>query len=471
MKGLTYRLVAVTDAAGKYKPGAARDGNEDLMYVDLDLAGEANASTVPDSFNSPGSLGMLMVVADGMGGMNAGEVASQIAIDTVKEEFQKEKLSEIDIESPEARAAYMEGVIARANDNIQNDANLNPARSGMGSTLIMAWLMPNGELTVSWIGDSRAYVYNRKGGLHLLSEDHSFVQQLVNKGIITYEQSFDHPQNNVVMKSLGDPSQPCEPESRQYHVGKGDIIMLCSDGLSGVLRDKPGKNPESKKPYPEENLQDYFNQFHGSMKELQTALWRAAEAGGWYDNVTAIFCSIVEGPASKVVPEVTKLEKAQAEEIKRARIAQGFDDNAGKSGKSKKWIYIVVLLILIIATAASFFILRQKENEKSAKANIEQKGGPVVSSEETKNIPAKSATKETVTPKQDGAPAAAPKITPPSEKSGSTKTPAQTKQNDEKEVKAERPIKELTPQEEERKNGVSQKHFGDPKERKAVINS
>lgn len=391
--GLTYRLVGVTDPAGKYKPGAARDGNEDLMFVDLDLSGEANASTVPDSFVSPGSLGMLMVVADGMGGMNAGEVASEIAINTVKSEFQKDKLLEADAAaSPEARAAYMERVIALADENIKADAAVNPARSGMGSTIIMAWLMPDGELTVSWIGDSRAYIYNRKGGLRMLSEDQSFVQELVRKGVITYEQSFDHPQNNVIMHSLGDPSQPCQPETRQYHVGKGDIIMLCSDGLSGVLRDKPGKDPLTKKPYAEENLQDYFNAHHDSMKELQTALWRAAERGEWYDNVTAIFCNIVDGPASKVNSEVAKYEKELAEEIKQARIAQGFDDNV-KSGKSTKWIYIIILLILAVAAALSFYFLHQKESAE--KVQTELGAGNVVNSEDVKNVPKKAATSAT----------------------------------------------------------------------------
>ncbi len=353
MKNLTFRLVAVTEAAGKYRPGAVRDGNEDALYVDLDLAGTANVSTVPDSNVTPGKAGALFVVADGMGGMNAGEVASQIAVDTVRAAFQPMYLTDDIIATPESRARYMENTIRRANENILREAAANPQRAGMGSTMIMAWLMPGGQLTVSWIGDSRAYVFNKKIGIHSLSEDHSLVQQLVRNGLITYEQSFDHPQNNVILRSLGDASQECQPETRQYHVGKGDILLLCSDGLSGVLRDRPGKDPATGKAYQEENIEEILSACSDSMAECKKILWNAAERGGWYDNVTTILCSIVDGPASQVGKETSQYEKSLSAAIRDAK------GSAPKSsgGGSKKWIYIAVLVILAIIAAASFFPL------------------------------------------------------------------------------------------------------------------
>ncbi|MDE6272064.1 MAG: protein phosphatase 2C domain-containing protein [Muribaculaceae bacterium] len=402
MKNLTFRLVAVTEAAGKYRQGAVRDGNEDALYADLDLAGTANASTVPDSNVSPGNAGALFVVADGMGGMNAGEVASQIAVDTVRAAFQSQYLTENIISSPESRAQYMEDTIRRANDNIIREAAANPERSGMGSTLIMAWLMPDGQLTISWIGDSRAYVFNKKIGIHSLSEDHSLVQQLVRNGLITYEQSFDHPQNNVILRSLGDASQPCQPETRQYHVGKGDILLLCSDGLSGVLRDRPGKDPATGKSYPEQNIQNILSAYSDSMTECKNALWRAAELGGWYDNVTTILCSIVDGPASQVGKETALYEKELASAI---RDAKGTTQSSG--GGSKKWIYIAILAILAVAAIASFFIMPDSEENKMPEETPKAAASGAVSSEDVAEEPQASPINQPVAPTRE--PSSTPK--------------------------------------------------------------
>lgn len=377
MKNLTFRLVAVTEAAGKYRPGAVRDGNEDALYADLDLAGTANASTVPDSNVSPGKAGALFVVADGMGGMNAGEVASQIAVDTVRAAFQSIYLTDDIIATSESRAGYMENTIRKANDNILREASSNPQRTGMGSTLIMAWLMPDGQLTVSWIGDSRAYVFNKKIGIHSLSEDHSLVQQLVRNGLITYEQSFDHPQNNVILRSLGDASQPCQPETRQFHVGKGDILLLCSDGLSGVLRDRPGKDPATGKAYQEENIQDILSAYSESMTECKNTLWRAAERGGWYDNVTTILCKIVEGPASQVGKETALYERELSASIREAK--GGAPESYSRGWK--KWIYIGVLVILALIAAASFFLLPGSDDSKTPESPSRNKSEETVNSE------------------------------------------------------------------------------------------
>lgn len=375
MKDLTFRLDGYTHAAGKYNPGAVRDGNEDAFFVDLDLSGKTIIDTAPNALLTLGDYGTIMAVADGMGGMNAGEVASQIAIDTVRAAFQPSAITPQITDSPESRAAYLENVLRRANQNIIDNATANPSRSGMGSTLIMAWLMPSGELTLTWIGDSRAYVYNPQIGIHPLSEDQSFVQQLVKKGLITYEQSFDHPQNNIIMHSLGDASQPCAPETRQFNVGKGDIILLCSDGLSGVLRDRPGKNPLTGKPYEEENIQEVIKDNYDSVSDCRKALFQAAERGKWYDNVTVIVCRIVDGPKSKVKGQVEVYERQLAQEVKKAKSEMG--DPAESSAKTKKLLIfaIIALVILGIVGWVAFYLLSDKEetdNEKSKIENVDQ---------------------------------------------------------------------------------------------------
>lgn len=295
-QNISFRLVSYTDAAGKYSPDAFRSGNEDNFYVDDDLTDETTNRVSQDEVLQLGELGMLMVVADGMGGMNAGEVASQIAVDTVKAAFKVESLTDSVIASSQSRQKYLEQVIKQADRNIKSEARKDSNREGMGSTIIMAWLF-NDELTISWCGDSRAYIFNEKSGIRLISQDHSYVQELVNKGLLTYDQTFDHPQNNIITRSLGDPTKDARPESKTLKVGNGDIILLCSDGLSGVLRDRKTYDSNGK-ILPEENIEDIIRANTSSMKECREALWQAAERGGWYDNVTAILCQITDGPES-----------------------------------------------------------------------------------------------------------------------------------------------------------------------------
>lgn len=183
---ISFRLVAYTDAAGKSSPDAVRGGNEDNFYVDDDLTDTTTNKVAQDEIIQLGDLGMLMVVADGMGGMNAGEVASQIAIDTVKAAFTTKSLTDVTIATAQARQKFLEQVIKTADKNIKVEARKDRCREGMGSTIIMAWLFGD-ELTISWCGDSRAYIFNEKSGIRLISQDHSYVQELVNKGLLTYD--------------------------------------------------------------------------------------------------------------------------------------------------------------------------------------------------------------------------------------------------------------------------------------------
>ena len=303
-KKISYRLVAYTDAAGKFSPEAYRSGNEDNFYVE-DLTDTSKDRVSQDEIIQLGKFGLLMVVADGMGGMNAGEIASQIAVDTVKASFNADSLTQGVVATSQSRQRYLEHIIKVADKNIKTDARKNPDREGMGSTIIMAWLYED-ELTISWCGDSRAYLFNEKSGIRLISQDHSYVQELVNKGMLTYDQTFDHPQNNIITRSLGDPTKDAKPESKTIKVGKGDIILLCSDGLSGVLRDRKTYDSQGHL-YPEENIEDIIKAHCDSMKECREALWKAAERGGWYDNVTAILCQITEGPESTwaKIPDVS----------------------------------------------------------------------------------------------------------------------------------------------------------------------
>ena len=296
---IIFRMVAYTDAAGKSSVDAPRNGNEDNFFFAYDLGHDIPVKGEPDTDTPLSDCGLLMVVADGMGGMNAGEVASQIAVDTVSEFFAPGKITPDLAQDHQKRKKYMEHVICEADVRIKKDSKQNLEHQGMGSTIIMAWIVGD-ELTLSWCGDSRAYRYNSANGIEPLSKDQSYVQELADKGIISYEDTFDHPQGNIVTRSLGDLSRKAIPETRWFKLYNQDIILLCSDGLSGVLRDKKTYGVDGCL-LEGDNLEDIIGANRGSLKECREALWRAAEQADWYDNVTAILCEIRTG-ASTYVP-------------------------------------------------------------------------------------------------------------------------------------------------------------------------
>lgn len=343
-QNISFRLVSYTDAAGKYYPGAFRNGNEDNFFVDDDLTDDTTNRAAQDEILQLGDLGMLMVVADGMGGMNAGEVASQIAVDTVREAFKTNNLTESVVATAQTRQKYLEHVIKQADRNIKSESKIDRSKEGMGSTIIMAWLLGD-ELTISWCGDSRAYIFNDKSGIRLISQDHSYVQELVNKGLLTYDQTFDHPQNNIITRSLGDPTKETRPESKTLKIGKGDIILLCSDGLSGVLRDRKTYDTNGQL-FPEENIEDIIRANASSMKECQEALWIAAERGGWYDNVTVILCQITDGPESQWSTTVSL-----------SNVSNG-------KYKKRTSLYVIIGILVVAAIIAAFFIGKEFQHSK-----------------------------------------------------------------------------------------------------------
>lgn len=286
-------LVAWSEPAGKFDPNAPLEGNEDNLFVDSDLAANTPGVIQSDVTIPLGEYGCLMVIADGMGGMNAGEVASSIAIETIKKYFAHDKITKDIVSTSYAKKEYLEYVIKEADKSVKIEAKNDLAKNGMGSTIIIAWLTHSG-LTISWCGDSRAYLFEPEIGLKLLSEDHSYVQDLVKANKLDYNDTFDHPQGNIITRSLGDPSKVAQPETREFEVKEGDIILLCSDGLSGVLRDRKTKDRDGNF-YPGENIEDIIINNQESLIECRKSLFEAAEKADWYDNVTVILCKVTEG--------------------------------------------------------------------------------------------------------------------------------------------------------------------------------
>lgn len=367
-KHIIFRMAAWTDAAGKYDSNAPLEGNEDNYYIDDDLGDNTPSHWVADEDIVLSDYGMLMAVADGMGGMNAGEVASQIAHDTVAEFFAPGKITTQLAATHESRSRYMEDIVRETDRRIKADAHSNGGHKGMGSTLIMAWIV-NGELTLTWIGDSRAYRFNPATGIELLSRDHSYVQELADKGIITYEQTFEHPQGNIVTRSLGDTSQKAKPESRLFKVYDNDIFLLCSDGLSGVLRDKKTYD-ENGQLYPGDNLEDVIANHQTSLRECREALWKAAENADWYDNVTAILCKISSGAGDSVAHGQTK-ENHNSLNTQENPLNKTFDGFTIRVSRKKLVFFCIVCFSLFCGVLAGLFINGKTKKKEEPKPKIQ----------------------------------------------------------------------------------------------------
>ncbi len=175
----------------------------------------------------------VVVVCDGMGGHAAGEVASGLAVETIKEFFTEQEKGSGGMTTPQAVYAAVEN----ANLGIYNDAQANPARDGMGSTCVLA-LLRGRELYLGHVGDSRAYLV-RGGGIKQLTKDHSFVEEMVKAGMITPHETHSNPQRNVILQSLGrSESVNIEVSTEGVIVQPRDYLLLCSDGLTTVVADQ-----------------------------------------------------------------------------------------------------------------------------------------------------------------------------------------------------------------------------------------
>jgi len=173
----------------------------------------------------------LLIVADGLGGYTAGEVASRLAVielaETVKRMIPGSKTITNEMKKDLLRAGFK-----KASDEISYHTQIMPERKKMGTTLVAALLDDQGRGVVANVGDSRAYLVGDK--IRRVTKDHSYVQELVDKGMITEDEAFDHPESNIVTKIIG--TGDGEPDLYDIELGER-ILLLCSDGLSGALKD------------------------------------------------------------------------------------------------------------------------------------------------------------------------------------------------------------------------------------------
>ena len=231
------------------------------QYVGTDTGRQRRANEDSMLARSP-----LFVVADGMGGAQAGEVASRLAI----ESFQHGLDDTTDAEG--SLAAYARA----ANVSIHERSQANAEHAGMGTTLTAVYVGAE-EVAIAHVGDSRAYCL-RDGELLRLTDDHSLVDELIRQGKLTPEEAVEHPQRSVITRALG-PEPEVEIDTRSYRARDGDVYLLCSDGLTTMVPDA---------------LLAEILLAHGRLRDAGEALIAAANEAGGRDNITVVLLRVEE---------------------------------------------------------------------------------------------------------------------------------------------------------------------------------
>ena len=316
---IKFSLAARCEAAG-------RQNNEDNFQLTDDLCND-QWGFLTDKEGILSEKGALLVVCDGMGGMNAGEIASDLAVKTTKEWFSADRLTPQVTASVKSIEHHIREAIMASDTTIKEMGRQNSEQEGMGCTIVIAWIIGE-NVHIGWCGDSRAYRYNPMFGLEQLSHDHSYVQCLVDSGKLSEELAFDHPDGNIIIRCLGDTSRQAQPDVKSFPLYNNDIILLCSDGLNSVLRDK--------------EIESVMSEHVDTLENCRNALWTTSEKAGWTDNVTIALCRILSGGLTVKNDSVTlSPENAITESRKQ---------------KPSTFIITIVVLLMLMAFIAGHYV-------------------------------------------------------------------------------------------------------------------
>jgi len=251
--------LVVAEEAFKTDTGRQRNANEDSYFA------------------SP----PVFAVADGMGGAQAGEVASRIAAGAF----------EGGVEGEEAAETQLEQIAQRANTEINDLAQKDSSRAGMGTTLTAA-LVRDDEVAFGHVGDSRAYVL-RDGEMKRLTKDHSLVEELRRQGRLTDEEAEEHPQRSIITRALG-PEPKVNVDTMTVPAKANDIFLLCSDGLTTMVSD--------------EQIAQILSEAR-SLRSAVNKLIDAANSGGGRDNITAVAFRLAEEGEEEPAEDATLISR------------------------------------------------------------------------------------------------------------------------------------------------------------------
>jgi len=215
----------------------------------------------------------LFAVADGMGGAQAGEVASKLAAATLEGGDEADGLDGVE---------RVRALILQANRRVYERATNDPTASGMGTTMTVA-VVEGMNVAIGHVGDSRAYLV-RDGRMEQLTEDHSLVNELLKSGKLSPEEAHVHPQRSVITRAVGtDPDVDVDGFTIEAY--DGDVFLLCSDGLTDMVED--------------EDILDLVDRHRDDLDRAVRSLVAAANRGGGEDNITAVAFRVEPGPAGE----------------------------------------------------------------------------------------------------------------------------------------------------------------------------
>ncbi|MCH8256507.1 MAG: Stp1/IreP family PP2C-type Ser/Thr phosphatase [Proteobacteria bacterium] len=225
------------------------------------------------------------VLADGMGGLNAGEVASSMAvhllIDALAEYRNGSSLVAAEINSLDsdlpAESQVLRKLVEKANDSLFHVSQTQPQCQGMGTTVVAAYYH-NDKVSVAHIGDSRMYRF-RAGVLEQITKDHSFVQELIDKGLLTKEEARASNKKNVVTRVLG-VAPVVEVEVHEHEVEEGDVYLMCSDGLHDLVTDH--------------DIENSLIELSSNLNELAGHLVNLANVSGGKDNISIVLTRVLK---------------------------------------------------------------------------------------------------------------------------------------------------------------------------------
>jgi protein phosphatase len=258
-------MLRVAEHFERTDTGRQRRGNEDAFYA-----------------RAP-----LFAVADGMGGAQAGEVASHLAVEVLEQGL------------PDGGGSVEERLRARvreANARIMESAQADDARAGMGTTLTVAYVGED-DLTVAHVGDSRLYRL-RDAAFERLTDDHSLVEELVRQGKLTPEEADEHPQRSIITRALG-AEEGVEADSTTWAGRDGDVYLICSDGLTSMI--------------PEAHVAQILAEAPSLASAGRTLIDAANDAGG-RDNITVVLFRLEDIAAGAAAPQETAEHAAVARE-------------------------------------------------------------------------------------------------------------------------------------------------------------
>jgi serine/threonine protein phosphatase PrpC len=276
----------------------------------------------------------LFAVADGMGGAQAGELASSLAAAALKDSQ----------EPGEGGEERVNELIQQANRRVYERQSQDAAASGMGTTMTVA-LVEDGRVAIGHVGDSRAYLI-RNGALEQLTEDHSLVAELVRSGKLSPEEAEGHPQRSVITRALGtDPD--VDVDTFSVETRPGDLFLICSDGLTTMVDD--------------ETILAEVARNRDDLKSAAKALVRAANKGGGEDNITVVFFEIGGEDLEHTVtlpPREAEPEEDTLDELDRVPAIETMDGNGRRSeprGPGRRLLGAALALTLLIG--ASGFVV------------------------------------------------------------------------------------------------------------------